>query len=299
MLVAVAQFAQAVRAHKAAFINIAAHTHDASFAGVLPEANVAVIGQHGLLVGVHGYHELIVVELALQVLVVEVAPRIDKGLLMVGLLHKMQELVERVAELLGREARRGLYVEHRYKVLLAGQALGLEVGQLQAQVGLGPEEVVGAHLQAMAMGQVDVALVAGVYAVAALGGLQVDVGHLGVVANGLPEHLALIVAHVNAMNVLTGVFALQVGILVNGGGDARRGGLLLRGLLLGHHAGGAGLGLAAVAAGLGAGRGGGCQCYEQGDYNGKSFHRCLFVCDFLKFSCKGRKFPANCGTMRR
>jgi len=39
---------------------------------------------------------------------------------------------------------------------------------------------------------------------------QIDVGHLAVVADVLPEHAALIMADVNAVNVGTGVLALHV-----------------------------------------------------------------------------------------
>ena len=70
--------------------------------------------------------------------------------------------------------------------------------------------MIAAHLQTVAVSQLDVPFVAVVYAVAALGGLQIDVRHVGILAQCLPEHLALIVAHVYAVYVCACVLALHV-----------------------------------------------------------------------------------------
>ena len=64
----------------------------------------------------------------------------------------------------------------------------------------------------MAVSQLDVTLEGGVDAVAALGSLQVDVRHFGVLAHRFPEHIALIVADVDAVNVAARVLALEEGI---------------------------------------------------------------------------------------
>ena len=200
-------------AHEARLVDIAVDANDAALAGVLPHGDVALVGQHGLFVGVHGYHELVVVDEAHEVLIVEVAEGIDEGLLVVGALNELEEGQQRVAELLIGQSGIGLNVDHGYQVLLAGQTLGTEIVQLLHQGRLGAEEVVGAYLQTVAVGEVDVALEVGVDAVAALGGLQIDVGHLGVLADGLPEHLALVVREVDAVDVGAGVLALQIGVL--------------------------------------------------------------------------------------
>ena len=200
--------------HEARLVNIAVDAHDAPLAGVLPHGDVALVGQHWLVLRIHGNHQLVVVKTTLQVLVVEVAEGVDQRLLTIGMLHQLQERHQRVAELLRRQTAVALDVDHRDEVLLAGQTLGLEVLQLAAQRRLGTEEVVGAHLQTIAVGQVDVAFKIGVDAVATLGSLQVDVGHLRILANRLPEHLALIVRQVDAVDVRTGVLALQIGVVV-------------------------------------------------------------------------------------
>ena len=63
---------QSVLAHKPAFVDISRHSNDASLAGVLPQGEVALVGQHRFLLGVLGYHQLIVVHLALQIFVIEI-----------------------------------------------------------------------------------------------------------------------------------------------------------------------------------------------------------------------------------
>ena len=60
------------------------------------------------------------------------------------------------------------------------------------------------------MCQFDVTLVFPVDMVAALGGFQIDVGHLGVLAQRFPKHVSLIVAQVNAMHMGARVFTLNV-----------------------------------------------------------------------------------------
>ena len=60
------------------------------------------------------------------------------------------------------------------------------------------------------MSQVDVSGIGGINVGAALCGLEINVGHLAVVAHMLPEHLSLVVAQVYAVYVPTSVFTLQV-----------------------------------------------------------------------------------------
>ena len=62
------------------------------------------------------------------------------------------------------------------------------------------------------MGEVDVALEVRVDTVATLGSLQIDVGHLGILAHRLPEHLSLVVAQVDAMHMVAGILAQEIGI---------------------------------------------------------------------------------------
>ena len=70
--------------------------------------------------------------------------------------------------------------------------------------------MVTAHLQPVAMGKVDVTLKHLVNTVTALCRLQVDVGHLGIIPHGLPEHVALVMAHVDAMHMGASVLTLDI-----------------------------------------------------------------------------------------
>ena len=200
-------------AHKAAPIYITADAIDATLTSVLPHGNLAIVCHHGFVVGIHGNHYLILVNLALQVLVVEVATGIDEWLLLIGFFHKVEEVEQGIAEDISRQAASALHINHRNKVLLLRNALRLEIAQLLKLVGLGAIEMVAAHLETLLMGHPDVALKGGINAVATLSSLQIDISHVGIVAQCLPEHLALIVAEVDAMNMGTGVFALHIVVL--------------------------------------------------------------------------------------
>ena len=126
---------------------------------------------------------------------------------MVGFFQQREHLRQRVAELLRRHAGIGFHVEHRNQVLLGRQTLYLEIVQLLPRVNLRTEEMIAAHLQVVVVRQLDVAQIERILVVAALSTLQVDIGHVGIVAHGIPEHLILIVAHVDAVHMGTGVLA--------------------------------------------------------------------------------------------
>jgi hypothetical protein len=51
------------------------------------------------------------------------------------------------------------------------------------------------------MSHPDVTLKGSIDTITTFSGFQVDILHVGVVSNGLPEHIALVVAQVYAMNV--------------------------------------------------------------------------------------------------
>ena len=61
------------------------------------------------------------------------------------------------------------------------------------------------------MGQLDVTFITVVNTVTALSSLQIDIRHLRILTNMLPEHLTLIMAQVDAMNMTTGILTLQFG----------------------------------------------------------------------------------------
>ena len=78
-----------VLSHESAFIDIAVHAVEPSLSGVLPHLEVPAVSERGLTLGVLRYHELVAVELAQQVVVVEVGASIDEWLLLVCFLHEV------------------------------------------------------------------------------------------------------------------------------------------------------------------------------------------------------------------
>ena len=76
--------------------------------------------------------------------------------------------------------------------------------------GLRTIEMITAHLQPMLMGHLDIAFISFVDAVASLSSLQVDVTHVGIAPHCFPKDFALIMAHVNAVDVGTGILALHI-----------------------------------------------------------------------------------------
>ena len=68
--------------------------------------------------------------------------------------------------------------------------------------------MVRTYLKTVLMGKVDVLFIFIVYTVAALGCLQINVGHLGF-SNRLPEHIALVMAQINTVNVTACIFAFD------------------------------------------------------------------------------------------
>ena len=203
-------FSQSVLSHEPALIDIAVDAVQSSLSGVLPHLEVSSVPEHWLALGVLRYHELVAVQLAQEVVVVEVGSCIDEWLLLVCFLHEVKELEEGVAELFRLHAALGLHVYHRQQVLVARTALRHEILQLCLLWNAGTIEVIGAHLESISVGEVDVVLVFAVHVGASLGGLEIHVCHLGVVTDGFPEHIALIVAEVDAVYVLTGVLALYL-----------------------------------------------------------------------------------------
>ena len=146
--------------------------------------------------------------------VIEIAERIHQRLLTIGLLHHLEECQQRVTELVLLQTAHCLHVNHRYQILFTGQTLCREVLQLFLQRCLRTEEMVGAHFQSIAMCEVDVTLKLRIDTVATLRCFQIDVGHFGVLTDGLPEHISLIAAQVDTMHMTAGVLTLQEGVVV-------------------------------------------------------------------------------------
>ena len=135
-------FSQSMSSHEAAFVNITIDSVQSAFTCILPHFEVSAVCQYGFPLGVLGNHELVAVQLAQQIMVVEVGSSIDERLLSVGFFNQMQELEQRVAELLSIQSALGLHVYHRQQVLIARSALCHEVFQLSLLWNTGTIEMI-------------------------------------------------------------------------------------------------------------------------------------------------------------
>ena len=84
-----------------------------------------------------------------------------------------------------------------------------EIVQLKMLGHVGMVEMVGTHFQTMTVSLLDVAKVCLVLCLLAFCGLEIYVGHVAVVAQCLPPHVALVMAHVQAVDVVACVFTLN------------------------------------------------------------------------------------------
>ena len=116
-------FTQIVIAHESTLVHKTVDAGDTPLGGVLPEGIIAVVGQNRRNVGVHGNHEFVIVNLAQQVLIVEVAVGVKQRFLVICLLYQIEEIEERVTEDICRQATRTLDINHRNEVLFTWQAL--------------------------------------------------------------------------------------------------------------------------------------------------------------------------------
>ena len=78
--------------HKAALVHVAANARYASLTRILPHGNLAVVGNNGFFVCVHGNHDFVVVNLTLQMLIIEVTTSIDERFLLIGLFYQVEEI---------------------------------------------------------------------------------------------------------------------------------------------------------------------------------------------------------------
>ena len=205
-------FSQSVSAHESALIHVSVHAVELPLTRILPHLEIPAVSEHRFSLGVLGNHQLVAVQFAQQVTIVEIGTGVDERFLPIGFLHEMQELEEGVAEFFRFHSALGFHINHREQILVARAALRHEVLQLGLLGDAGTIEVVGSHLHAVSVGEVDILLISAVNIVSTFSCLQINIRHLAVVADGFPEHFSLIMAHVNAMNVATGIFALHLGV---------------------------------------------------------------------------------------
>lgn len=205
-------FSEFVAPHETALVHIAVYSVEPALTRILPHFEISPISQHRDALRILGNHQLVAVELAQKIVVIEIGSCIDKGFLLVCLLYEMQKLEERIAEFFCIHAAFRFHVNHRQEVLISRSALGHEIFQLPLLRDACSVEMIRTHFHSVAMSQVDILLVFAVDVGSALGSFQINVSHLRVVAHGFPEHVALIMTQVDAVNVPTSVFALHLGM---------------------------------------------------------------------------------------
>lgn len=205
-------FSEFVAPHETALVHIAVYSVEPALTRILPHFEISPISQHRDALRILGNHQLVAVELAQKIVVIEIGSCIDKGFLLVCLLYEMQKLEERIAEFFCIHAALRLHVNHRQEVLISRSALGHEIFQLPLLRDACSVEMIRTHFHSVAMSQVDILLVFAVDVGSSLSSFQINVSHLRVVAHGFPEHVALIMTQVDAVNVPTSVFALHLGM---------------------------------------------------------------------------------------
>ena len=205
-------FSEFVAPHETALVHIAVYSVKPALTRILPHFEISPISQHRDALRILGNHQLVAVELAQKIVVIEIGSCIDKGFLLVCLLYEMQKLEERIAEFFCIHAAFRLHVNHRQEVLISRSALGHEIFQLPLLRDACSVEMIRTYFHSVAMSQVDILLVFAVDVGSSLGSFQINVSHLRVVAHGFPEHVALIMTQVDAVNVPTSVFALHLGM---------------------------------------------------------------------------------------
>ena len=209
-------FSQSMPSHEAAFVNITIDSVQSTFTCILPHLEVSAVCQYGFPLGVLGNHELVAVQLAQQIMVVEVGSSIDERLLSVGFFNQMQELEQRVAELLSIQSALGLHVYHRQQVLIPRSALCDEILQLRLLRNPGAVEVVGSYLEPVPVSQVNILLILGVYVGSAFSSFQIDISHLGIITYSFPKDIPLVMAEVNTMHMTAGIFTLNLSMKPKG-----------------------------------------------------------------------------------
>ena len=197
-------------AHKTRLVDVASDTIDASFRCVLPRKDIAPVTEHRFLTVVLGNEEFISSQLIGQITIVETLIGVYKRFLPVLPLEQTQKFMERVAELGTAQSSGRLDVNHRHEVLILRTALGAEVAHLLSLWLRGTVEVVGTDLQPITARQGNVLKIAPVDIITAFAGLEVYIVQLAVGTYSLPPHVALIMAHIKAVDMVAGILTLYV-----------------------------------------------------------------------------------------
>ena len=86
-----ANLSQLVSLHEPTLVYISVDAFQFPLTCILPHLEVPAVCQHGDALGILGYHDLVVVYLSREIVVIEIGPSIDEWFLSVGFLYQVQE----------------------------------------------------------------------------------------------------------------------------------------------------------------------------------------------------------------
>ena len=90
-------FSEFVAPHETALVHIAVYSVEPALTRILPHFEIPTISQYRDALRILGNHQLVAVELAQQIVIIEIGSRIDKGFLLVCFLYEMQKLEKGIA----------------------------------------------------------------------------------------------------------------------------------------------------------------------------------------------------------
>ena len=158
----------------------------------------------GLVGAVLGYEEGVFGKGTSQVLCEKLLAGVNHRFAAIVILDQVGKHFKAVAQLLRRPSSGYLHINQGEQVLLLSLGIGDEILKLRVHAALGREEMITAYLEAVLAGVADVLLVAGVDVVAALGSLDINKLDLGVLFELFPIDGALMLGHINAVELHLG-----------------------------------------------------------------------------------------------
>ena len=140
----------------------------------------------------------------MEVLVVEILPRIDHGFLTVNFFQKFGHECHTISKLLRRPILAFFHVDYGYEVLLLFGDMTDKIEELEPHTTRGAHEVITPHFQPTATRLLEIVLVLRVLIGAAFGGFDVNELKVFVTRHLLPIYFPLMVGNVNAVAVTHG-----------------------------------------------------------------------------------------------
>ena len=140
----------------------------------------------------------------LEVLVVEILPRINHGFLTVNLFQKFGHECHTISKLLRSPILAFFHVDYGYEVLLFLGDMTDKIEELEPDATRGAHEVITPHLHAPPARLLEIVLVSRVLIGTTLGGFDVNELKVLVARHLLPIYFPLMVRNVNAVAVAHG-----------------------------------------------------------------------------------------------